>query len=78
MHFKLGLTEPQLKQRWVRDAASALALMILEIQDSPMEGGTLYHAVHGLRLYTSRQSASFKMRKSSEGGSTLKSVSSSS
>jgi hypothetical protein len=49
----VSLTEPQLNERWVRNAANALALMILEIQDSPMEGGTLYHAVHGLRLYSS-------------------------
>ena len=53
----LSLSEPQLQDRWVQNAASALALMILEIQDSPMEGGTLYHAVHGLHLYTSRQTS---------------------
>ncbi len=54
----LSLTDAQLQEPWVRHAASALALMILDIQDSPMEGGTLYHAVHSLRLYSSRLSGS--------------------
>lgn len=51
----LSLTDAQLQEPWVQQAANALALMILDIQDSPMEGGTLYHAVHALRLYSSRQ-----------------------
>jgi hypothetical protein len=51
----LSLTDAQLQEPWVRRAANALSLMIMDIQDSPMEGGTLYHAVHALRLYTSRQ-----------------------
>ena len=28
--------------------------MFLDIQNAPMEGGTLYHAVHGLLLYYAR------------------------
>ena len=51
----LSMTDAQLQEPWVQHAANALALMILEIQDSPMEGGTLYHAVHALRLYAARQ-----------------------
>ena len=27
---------------------TALALMILDMQNSPIDGGSLYHAVHGL------------------------------
>jgi hypothetical protein len=50
----LALSDDELKQPWVRDAANALALMCLEIQQSPMEGGTLYHAAHGLLIYYSR------------------------
>ncbi|MCP4786592.1 MAG: hypothetical protein GY903_07200 [Fuerstiella sp.] len=50
----LSLTDEQLQEPWVQRAANALSLMILDIQDSPMEGGTLYHAVHALRLYRSR------------------------
>ena len=49
------MTDAQLLESWVQHAANALALMILEIQDSPMEGGTLYHAVHALRLYAARK-----------------------
>jgi hypothetical protein len=55
----LSLTDAQLQEPWVRRAANALSLMILDIQDSPMEGGTLYHAVHALRLYASRQTTFF-------------------
>jgi hypothetical protein len=50
----LALTDDELQERWVRDAASALAMMFLDIQDKPMEGGTMYHAVHGLLLYSAR------------------------
>jgi hypothetical protein len=50
----LALTDEELKERWVQDAANALSLMILDIQGSAMEGGTLYHAVHGLLMYYSR------------------------
>ena len=32
----------------------ALALLILEEQGSPIEGGSLYHAAHGLLLYYAR------------------------
>ena len=34
--------------------ANRLTMMFLEIADSPMEGGTLYHAAHGLLIYYSR------------------------
>jgi hypothetical protein len=50
----LALTDPELKEPWVQDAANALAMMILEQQGAPIEGGSLYHAVHGLILYYSR------------------------
>ena len=50
----LSLPNSQLQADWVREAANALSLMILDIQSSPMEGGTLYHAAHGLRLYRTR------------------------
>jgi hypothetical protein len=50
----LSLPDAELKRAWVEDAVNALALMILEVQDSPMEGGTLYHAVHGLLIYYAR------------------------
>lgn len=50
----LSMTDEELREPWVQKAANALALMILEIQNSPMEGGTLYHAVHALRMYAAR------------------------
>lgn len=50
----LALTDEELKKPWVQNAVNALALMILEIRDSGMEGGTLYHAVHGLLMYYAR------------------------
>lgn len=52
--LSLALSTEELKQQWVQDAANALALMILDIQGQPMEGGTLYHAVHGLIIYYAR------------------------
>ncbi len=50
----LSLPEEQLRANWVRRAANSLSNMILDIQSAPMEGGTLYHAAHGLRLYRDR------------------------
>jgi hypothetical protein len=50
----LALTESELNEQWVQDGANALALMILDLQDAPIEGGSLYHAVHGLLLYYAR------------------------
>jgi hypothetical protein len=50
----LALTEEELKQSWVEDAANRLAMMILELQNSDIDGGPLYHAVHGLQIYHAR------------------------
>jgi hypothetical protein len=50
----LALTDAELKEPWVQEAANALCLMILEQQGQPIEGGSLYHAVHGLILYYAR------------------------
>lgn len=49
-----SLPEAELRQEWMERAVNRLALMFFEIQDRPMEGGTLYHAVHGLRIYYAR------------------------
>ena len=38
----------------MEDAANALAMTILDMQGAPVEGGGLYHAVHGLILYHAR------------------------
>lgn len=50
----LALTDAELRQPWVENAANALAMMFLEIRQSPMDGGALYHAVHGLLIYYAR------------------------
>jgi hypothetical protein len=52
--LSLALSDEELKKEWVQDAAQALALRILEVQNSPVEGGALYHAVHGLLIYYAR------------------------
>jgi hypothetical protein len=48
------LPQEQLHQEWIERAVNRLALMFWEIQNNPMESGTLYHAVHGLRIYHER------------------------
>ncbi len=50
----LALSDAELREPWVQDAASTLALMILDQRDAPVEGGSLYHAVHGLIIYRDR------------------------
>jgi hypothetical protein len=50
----LTLSDDELKELWVQDAANALTMMFLEIEGRPMEGGTLYHAIHGLLMYYAR------------------------
>ena len=50
----LSLPDAELRAPWVQEAANALALLILDSQGSPMEGGALYHATHGLHIYHDR------------------------
>jgi hypothetical protein len=50
----LSCTDYELNAEWMRNAANALALMFLDAQNDPMDGGGLYHAVHGLLIYYSR------------------------
>jgi hypothetical protein len=50
----LALTDQELRQQWVQDAANAVSLMILDLQDQSIDGGALYHAVHGLQIYHAR------------------------
>jgi hypothetical protein len=50
----LAMTEEELRAPWVEDAVFALTKMIFDIQQREMEGGALYHAVHGLLLYYAR------------------------
>lgn len=50
----LALSDEAVRQPWVENAAAALAIQILDLRDAPIEGGSLYHAVHGLSLYAAR------------------------
>jgi hypothetical protein len=50
----LSLPESELTAEWMQRAAGALAVMILDSQGSPVEGGALYHATHGLHIYHDR------------------------
>ncbi len=52
--LSLAMTEAELKEPWVNDAAYALTKMLFDIQRRDMESGALYHAVHGLLLYYAR------------------------
>jgi hypothetical protein len=50
----LACTDEELDEPWMRNAANCLALMFFDVQRVPMEGGTLYHATHGLLIYYAR------------------------
>ena len=52
--LSLALSDDEIRESWVADGANAVALMILELQNSDIESGTLYHATHGLILYYAR------------------------
>jgi len=50
----VALTDEELKQPWVAQAAEHLCLLLEETQDMALECGSLYHAAHGLLLYHER------------------------
>jgi hypothetical protein len=50
----LALSDAELREPWVQEAANALSLLILDSQNLSVEGGALYHAAHGLHLYRAR------------------------
>jgi hypothetical protein len=52
--LSFALTDEELKEEWVGEAANALSRIILNLRDEPIEGGALYHAVHGLKIYYTR------------------------
>lgn len=51
----LSLPDEELKAEWVENAANALSVQILELKGSPIDSGSMYHAVHGLYLYHARR-----------------------
>jgi len=50
----LALTDKELREPWVEEAASYLTKLIMDLKQDPVEGGSLYHAVHGLLIYYAR------------------------
>ncbi len=51
----LALSDAELKEKWVVDAANAVAGMIVDGADKDIESGGLYHAAHGLQIYYTRR-----------------------
>jgi hypothetical protein len=52
--LSLALSDEELREPWMQHAASALAVMFLENDKTGLEGGSMYHAVHGLLIYMTR------------------------
>jgi len=50
----LALTDAELRQPWMEEAAIAVCNMILENSSRDIDGGSLYHATHGLHIYYDR------------------------
>lgn len=50
----LACTDAELREPWMEDAASYLTKLVYDVQREPVEGGSLYHAVHGLLMYYAR------------------------
>ncbi len=59
--LSLALSDEELREPWMQAAASTLAMMFLENERTGIEGGSMYHAVHGLLIYTSRVYGSDKL-----------------
>ena len=51
----LALPDAELKEKWVENAADAVASMIADSADQAIESGGLYHATHGLQIYHTRR-----------------------
>jgi len=58
----LYLTDAELREPWVQNAADAVATMILENENLPLDSGGLYHAAHGLHIYQARIQSPGKAR----------------
>jgi hypothetical protein len=52
--LSLALSDVELKEPWMQGAASTLSMMFLENDRVGLEGGSMYHAVHGLLICLSR------------------------
>jgi len=50
----LALSDEELRQPWMENAAEALTAMLLSNRDQGLDGGAVYHATHGLEIYRNR------------------------
>ena len=50
----LALSDEELREPWVEESVRYLANLILDMRNEAVEGGTLYHAIHGLIIYYAR------------------------
>lgn len=50
----LALSDAELRAPWMQAAVNRLALMMLDMRDVAVDGGALYHALHGLKIYHAR------------------------
>jgi hypothetical protein len=50
----LALNDQELHQPWMENAAEALTTMLLNNRYQGLDGGAVYHAVHGLEIYRNR------------------------
>ena len=51
----MGMTDEEIKQPWMTEAANALCGLFEETREMPVECASLYHAAHGLILYRLRR-----------------------
>lgn len=50
----LACTDKELREPWMEQAANYLTELIHKMKDEPIDGGAIYHAVHGLLIYYAR------------------------
>lgn len=50
----LACTDKELREPWMEEAASYLTQLVHTLKDEPIDGGAIYHAVHGLLIYYAR------------------------
>ncbi len=50
----LAMTDAELREPWMQEAVSALTKLLLDNSGAAIDGGSLYHAVHGLLIYSAR------------------------
>lgn len=57
----LAISDEELRDPWIEQAVSYMCQLFLELQSQPIEGGAMYHAVHGLTIYYARRYGTEKL-----------------